>query len=483
MLAEAFGYTLLHTSAHHPETNGMLERWHRYLKERLKLHALDRNIPIDTKSNGYAWDWILPSIVYSYNHTPNKMTGFAPFELVFAEKPKMAANMPFQLKPTTTKETPDIQLTRKILNASLKELHQVARMNQHAYNTQRQKYELKRTVKHKFKTGDTVFIDTSDAYVGNKAKFGINRDGPFKIISWNPNGNPIIEQVNTKERKSITPTRLVQATVPSINLIESEPLKKLSPLATSLIAHINALLCSKKRAKPKPTETLTTPITLAQFIAAQLGAEKQEIYDLMAGDGAITRHIETKHKISAIERDKERYTKGRQSVPYAEWKNVDIFSAEFVNEHIETNNTLTSVVANPEFGMAMPALIIAVLLVNRNPKATIIFLLPSNFFEARSRYHVYTLLPVYIEKEFRVGRWSYIGDKRALKREHDSVFVFRYKDEIRKAEKNTHPTYMREFGRASQPTDPIHSHSAHISEYAASLGADCRSIETKKDGS
>ena len=37
-------------------------------------------------------------------------------------------------------------------------------------------------------------------------------------------------------------------------------------------------------------------------------------------------------------------------------------------------------------------------------------------------------------------------DQRAIKREHDSIFIFKYNGHASREQKGTHVTYMREYG-------------------------------------
>ena len=43
-IAEILGVKQLFTSTYHPQTNGMLERFHRFLKERLVTIVVDKNL-------------------------------------------------------------------------------------------------------------------------------------------------------------------------------------------------------------------------------------------------------------------------------------------------------------------------------------------------------------------------------------------------------------------------------------------------------
>jgi len=71
-------FELLHikhikTSPYHPETDGMLERFHSTLKATLR-----KSCPEATE-----WDIWLPYVCFAYRDVPHAATGFSPFELMF----------------------------------------------------------------------------------------------------------------------------------------------------------------------------------------------------------------------------------------------------------------------------------------------------------------------------------------------------------------------------------------------------------------
>jgi hypothetical protein len=61
------------TSPYHPQTNGMLERFHGTLK------AMIRKTCPEPKE----WDKWLPYLLFAYREAPHTATGFSPFELLF----------------------------------------------------------------------------------------------------------------------------------------------------------------------------------------------------------------------------------------------------------------------------------------------------------------------------------------------------------------------------------------------------------------
>ena len=82
------------TTPYRPQSNGMLERWHRDLKRMLsKLSTGDRR----------RWDEWLPYVLFAARDTPHSATGFTPFELLFGREvrgPSAALHQAWTAKKT-----------------------------------------------------------------------------------------------------------------------------------------------------------------------------------------------------------------------------------------------------------------------------------------------------------------------------------------------------------------------------------------------
>ena len=63
----------IRTSPYHPETDGLLERWHSDLLAMLKKATIDKK----------DWDLYLPFVLFAYRQTPHTVTGFSQFQLIY----------------------------------------------------------------------------------------------------------------------------------------------------------------------------------------------------------------------------------------------------------------------------------------------------------------------------------------------------------------------------------------------------------------
>lgn len=78
-LYNMLGIRSIKTSAYHPISLGMVERFNATLKTGLRRFL---------EEYGGEWDKALPFILFAYRETPHSTTGFSPFELLLGRTPK-----------------------------------------------------------------------------------------------------------------------------------------------------------------------------------------------------------------------------------------------------------------------------------------------------------------------------------------------------------------------------------------------------------
>ncbi len=69
----------LRTTVYHPQTDGLVERFNKTLKQMLRRVAAD-----DRRD----WDQMLPYVLFGIREVPQASTGFTPFELLFGRQPR-----------------------------------------------------------------------------------------------------------------------------------------------------------------------------------------------------------------------------------------------------------------------------------------------------------------------------------------------------------------------------------------------------------
>ena len=75
---QMFGVSHIKTSAYHPETDGMVERYNATLKSGLRKYI---------ERFGGQWHKSIPYLLFAFRELPHQSTGFSPFELIYGRNP------------------------------------------------------------------------------------------------------------------------------------------------------------------------------------------------------------------------------------------------------------------------------------------------------------------------------------------------------------------------------------------------------------
>ncbi len=168
-----------YTSTYYAQCNGQIERLHRWLKERLALIAFDGRLNFVDGDDD--WSDYLPIIQYTYNSTPNKMTSYAPMNIVFGndlyEIPKE-----FNFDPALPEQYIQYLSNRQAI------IRFKANKQQAKYDEARKRYFDKKNSDKRlqYQIGDRVLYDIHTHFTGNRAKLGPKWVGPFEIIHMLP---------------------------------------------------------------------------------------------------------------------------------------------------------------------------------------------------------------------------------------------------------------------------------------------------------
>ena len=192
IVSKMFGFKNLFTTSYHPKTNGRLERFHRYLKQRLRVIAHELKLDFNSSDD---WDVYLPNIAFSYNICPNHMTKYSPYDIIYPNLIKLPIDRLLKInvdevvqeRITTLKNPTDRRL--KALKLDAEHRAGITELKKHRenlkkeiaavrekYNKKRKElYDKSRVAPTHYKDGQEVWIDISVGKVGNARKLGINR--------------------------------------------------------------------------------------------------------------------------------------------------------------------------------------------------------------------------------------------------------------------------------------------------------------------
>ena len=171
-LCKMLGIKKLNTTAYHPQTDGMVERFNRTLKTALRKHAA---------KFGAQWDTYLSGILWAYRNTPHEATGEKPSFLLFGfdcRTPSEAA-----LLPPAPLQIADVDDYRQELVLSLSSARELAAKSiQRAQKRYKKQFD-KRAKPTSFKIGSWVLIRFPHDETGKNRKLSRPWHGPYRISS------------------------------------------------------------------------------------------------------------------------------------------------------------------------------------------------------------------------------------------------------------------------------------------------------------
>ena len=148
-LYESLGVTKIKSSVYHPESNGLVERFHNTLKAMLKKF---------TGECVKSWDKYLPYLLFAYREVPTESIGYSPFELLYGRAIRGPLSV---IKETWLEDRPDkSNLTSYVLEMrkKLATMQEVVQKNlEKTQAKQKQMYD-KHSTKRKFDVGDKVLV-------------------------------------------------------------------------------------------------------------------------------------------------------------------------------------------------------------------------------------------------------------------------------------------------------------------------------------
>ncbi len=158
----------LRTTVYHPQTDGLVERFNKTLKQMLRRVAAD-----DRRD----WDQMLPYVLFGIREVPQASTGFTPFELLFGRQPRGlldVAKEAWEQQPATHRST--IEHVREMRERIDRVMPLVREHLAAAQEAQRRHYD-RAAQPREFQPGDYVLVLVPTA----ACKFLAKWQGPYVI--------------------------------------------------------------------------------------------------------------------------------------------------------------------------------------------------------------------------------------------------------------------------------------------------------------
>ena len=170
-LCQLLGIDKTRTTPYHAQSDGMVERLNRTLKDQLSKYMAQ---------TGGEWDQFLPQVELAYNSSVHSSTGFSPFFLVHGREANLPLDVILNCSPTVTSPTPGTpaayasHLTSRLTHA----FSEAAQRSALSKFKQKSQYD-KKVLFHPHETGDLVLLDD----VAQKMnKLAPRWKGPFVIL-------------------------------------------------------------------------------------------------------------------------------------------------------------------------------------------------------------------------------------------------------------------------------------------------------------
>ncbi|XP_078233603.1 uncharacterized protein LOC144583544 [Pogona vitticeps] len=179
------------TTAYHPESNGLTEKFNGTLMRMIRAYLAE---------NPNNWDQKLQSLLFAYRSVPQASTGFSPFELLFGRRVKGPLDLIKQNWEQITQDDPqDVVTYIDTLMNDLKRNLELA-----AENLQAQKVRQKTWYDHKarerhFDPGEEVLW----LRPCRENKLQLKWAGPYRVISKMSDLNYLIEQEENQARRVV----------------------------------------------------------------------------------------------------------------------------------------------------------------------------------------------------------------------------------------------------------------------------------------
>lgn len=168
------------TTAYHPQTNGLTERFNRTLGDMLSMYVA---------SNHTNWDLILPYVTYAYNTAPQATTGFSPFFLLYGREPSSPIDTILPYRPDSSEGTPLSEAARYA-----EECRQLARsLTTKEQGLQKSRHDDERPP-NQFSPNSLVWLWVPPTSApGISSKFVSRYHGPYRVLQQTSPVNYLIE--------------------------------------------------------------------------------------------------------------------------------------------------------------------------------------------------------------------------------------------------------------------------------------------------
>ena len=167
-MCRRLGIRKTRTTPYHPQSDGMIERFNRTLKNMISKYV-DRE--------GLFWDDNVKACGMAYNSSVHSTTGYTPYFLVHGFEPRMPLDAAFQPPQSPVPVRSYLEDRLRAIRAAYE---RVVGNSERAVRSAAQKHDEK-VCAHNYQMGDRVWARDFRSAVGGKPKLGLPYKGPWTI--------------------------------------------------------------------------------------------------------------------------------------------------------------------------------------------------------------------------------------------------------------------------------------------------------------
>ena len=168
-LCRRLGISKTRTTPYHPQSDGMVERFNRTLKDMISKYL---------KLDGSNWDDVVGAVTFAYNTSKHSVTGYTPFFLAHGREARLPVDSLIQRRPTTASINSYVENNLRHLYMAFEK----ARERQETAAKRMVTRAEKERREHEYHEGEKVWISDPTAHSGGKRKLGWPYKGPGTVI-------------------------------------------------------------------------------------------------------------------------------------------------------------------------------------------------------------------------------------------------------------------------------------------------------------
>ena len=175
-LYQLLGVQKLNSTAYHPQSDGLVERFNRTLLNMLAKSAAD-----DRRE----WDTRLPYVLFAYRTSPQESTRYSPYYLLYGREAALPTVVDVG---ATDRAVVAVHTYAEEVTEKLRAAWELARKNIRCAQSRQKAHYDRRATQPNYQVGDCVMVHMPARRQGELRKLALPFEGPYKIVRISSTG-------------------------------------------------------------------------------------------------------------------------------------------------------------------------------------------------------------------------------------------------------------------------------------------------------